>query len=135
MANSDEVNKKSKVSVLCIYQYYAHVMHSLIKELYINLKKTRQRDRISLLVKLGLNKIILFKYCADVENCESLRGFSLYIYIYRERERERDRDNLFSFQQEVNNKKIYFLLGASPDLNFSSLIGVCRSGLSFPWFL
>ena len=38
MANSDEVNKKSKVSVLCIYQYYAHVMHSLIKELYINLK-------------------------------------------------------------------------------------------------
>ena len=29
--------------------------------------------------------IILFKYCVDVENCESLRGFG-YIYIYRLRE-------------------------------------------------
>ena len=28
--------------------------------------------------------IILFKYCADVENCESFRGFGyIYIYIYR----------------------------------------------------
>ena len=27
--------------------------------------------------------IILFKYCADVENCESFKGFSyIYIYIY-----------------------------------------------------
>ena len=26
--------------------------------------------------------IILFKYCADVENCESFRGFGL-LYIYR----------------------------------------------------
>ena len=26
--------------------------------------------------------IILFKYCADMENCESFRGF-YYIYIYR----------------------------------------------------
>ena len=28
--------------------------------------------------------IILFKYCVDVENCKSFRGFSyIYIYIYR----------------------------------------------------
>ena len=34
--------------------------------------------------------IILFKYCADVENYESFRCFSfIYIYIYIERERER----------------------------------------------
>ena len=26
--------------------------------------------------------IILFKYCADVENCENFRGFGL-LYIYR----------------------------------------------------
>ena len=26
--------------------------------------------------------IILFKYCADFENCESFKSFSLYIYIY-----------------------------------------------------
>ena len=27
--------------------------------------------------------IILFKYCTDVENCESFRGFGyIYIYIY-----------------------------------------------------
>ena len=27
--------------------------------------------------------IILFKYCADVENCGSFRGFGyIYIYIY-----------------------------------------------------
>ena len=27
--------------------------------------------------------IILFKYCANVENCESFRGFGyIYIYIY-----------------------------------------------------
>ena len=31
----------------------------------------------------NLNKmIILFKYCADVENCESFKGFG-FIYIYR----------------------------------------------------
>ena len=30
----------------------------------------------------NLNKmIILFKYCADVENCESFKGFG-FIYIY-----------------------------------------------------
>ena len=30
------------------------------------------------------SQIILFKYCADVENCESFRGFSyIYIYIYK----------------------------------------------------
>ena len=28
--------------------------------------------------------IILFKYCADFENCESFKSFSLYIYIYRQ---------------------------------------------------
>ena len=29
--------------------------------------------------------IILFKYCADVENCKRFRGFGyIYIYIYRE---------------------------------------------------
>ena len=29
--------------------------------------------------------IIVFKYCADIENCESFRGFDfIYIYIYRE---------------------------------------------------
>ena len=27
------------------------------------------------------SQIILFKYCVDVENCESFRGFG-YIYIY-----------------------------------------------------
>ena len=27
--------------------------------------------------------IILFKYCAQIENCESFRGFDfIYIYIY-----------------------------------------------------
>ena len=27
--------------------------------------------------------IILFKYCANMENCESFRGFDyIYIYIY-----------------------------------------------------
>ena len=26
--------------------------------------------------------IILFKYCANVENCESFRGFN-FIYIYK----------------------------------------------------
>ena len=35
--------------------------------------------------------IILFIYCADMENCRRFRSFSFtYIYIYRERERERD---------------------------------------------
>ena len=47
------------------------------------------RDKVSLIVKFGLKKIILFKkndndlffkYYADVENCESFRGFS-FIYI------------------------------------------------------
>ena len=35
-------------------------------------------------MKFGLNKnkmIILFKYCADAENCESFRDFG-FIYIY-----------------------------------------------------
>ena len=28
--------------------------------------------------------IILFKYCADVENCENFKSFGhIYIYIYR----------------------------------------------------
>ena len=40
-----------------------------------------QRDRVLLIVKFELKKIILFKYCVDVENCESFRGFG-YIYIY-----------------------------------------------------
>ena len=32
--------------------------------------------------------IILFKYCADVENCESFKGFDfIYIYIYIKQER------------------------------------------------
>ena len=26
--------------------------------------------------------VVLFKYCADVENCESFRDFAIYIYIY-----------------------------------------------------
>ena len=45
-----------------------------------------QRDRVSLLDKFELKKkylnkmIILFKYCVDVKNCESFRGFS-YVYI------------------------------------------------------
>ena len=53
----------------------------------LSLSWTCQRDRISLLIKFGLKKnfylnkmIILFKYCADVENCESFRGFG-FIYI------------------------------------------------------
>ena len=41
-----------------------------------------QRDRVLLIVKFELKKIILFKYCVDVENCESFRSFN-YIYIYR----------------------------------------------------
>ena len=40
-----------------------------------------QRDRVLLIVKFELKKIILFKHCVDVENCESFKGFS-YIYIY-----------------------------------------------------
>ena len=43
-----------------------------------------QRDRVLLIVKFELKKIILFKYCVDVENCESFRSFNyIYIYIYR----------------------------------------------------
>ena len=42
-----------------------------------------QRDRVLLIVKFELKKIILFKYCVDVENCESFRSFNyIYIYIY-----------------------------------------------------
>ena len=41
-----------------------------------------QRDRVLLIVKFELKKIILFKYCVDVENCEGFRSFN-YIYIYR----------------------------------------------------
>ena len=26
--------------------------------------------------------VVLFKYCVDVENCESFRDFVIYIYIY-----------------------------------------------------
>ena len=37
---------------------------------------TNQKDRVSVLVKFELNKIILFKYCADVKNCENFRDFS-----------------------------------------------------------
>ena len=56
----------------------------------LSLSWTCQKDKVSLFVKFGLNKnnfylnkmIILFKYCADVENCESFRGFD-YIYIYQ----------------------------------------------------
>ena len=45
---------------------------------------TCYRDRVSLLVKFGLKKIILFKYFTNVENCENFRGFGyIYIYIYR----------------------------------------------------
>ena len=40
-----------------------------------------QRVRVLLIVKFELKKIILFKYCVDVENCESFKGFN-YIYIY-----------------------------------------------------
>ena len=49
-----------------------------------------QKDKVSLIVKFGLKKIILFKkndndlffkYYADVENCESFRSFG-FIYIY-----------------------------------------------------
>ena len=49
----------------------------------LSLSWTYPRDRVSLLVKFELKKLILFKYCADVENCESFRGFGfIYIYIY-----------------------------------------------------
>ena len=47
----------------------------------LSLSWTYQRDRVSLLVKFELKKIILFKYCVDVENCEGFRSFN-YIYIY-----------------------------------------------------
>ena len=26
--------------------------------------------------------VVLFKYCADVENCESFRDFGIYIYVW-----------------------------------------------------
>ena len=30
------------------------------------------------------SQIILFKYCADVENCESFKGFGfIYLYIFK----------------------------------------------------
>ena len=55
----------------------------------LSLSWTYYRNRISPLIKFGLKIIILFKennnlfkYCADVENCESFRDFS-FIYIYR----------------------------------------------------
>ena len=40
--------------------------------------------------------IILFKYCADVENCENFRDFNfiyvcVYIYIYIQIDRQIDR--------------------------------------------
>ena len=47
----------------------------------LSLSLTYQRNRFSLLVKFELKKIILFKYCADVTNCESFKCFD-YIYKY-----------------------------------------------------
>ena len=48
--------------------------------------------------------IILFKYCADVENCESFRGFGfyflffiIYIYIYIYRLEKYGRNSKFVF--------------------------------------
>ena len=52
------------------YQY-------LSLSLSLSLSCTYYRDRVLLFVKFGLNKNNLFKYCADVENCESFRGFRL----------------------------------------------------------
>ena len=49
----------------------------------LSLSWTYQRDRVSLLDKFELKKIILFKYYTDEENCESFRGLVIYIYIYR----------------------------------------------------
>ena len=38
-------------------------------------------------------EFFFLKNNANVENCESFRGFiNIYIYIYRERERERERE-------------------------------------------
>ena len=56
--------------------------------------------------------VVLFKYCADVENCESFRGFGFYflffiIYIYRLEKYGR------------NSKFVFFSLG-----NFSPLFSL-----------
>ena len=46
----------------------------------LSLSWTCYRDRVSLLVKFRLNKNNLVKYCADLGNYESFRGFG-FIYI------------------------------------------------------
>ena len=61
----------------------------------LSLNWTCQRDRVSLIVKFGLNKN---------NNCKSFRDFN-YIYIYRERERERERDKVKNCYKKVNKVK------------------------------
>ena len=51
----------------------------------LSLSWTYQKDKVSFIVMFGifvLNKKILFKYYADVENYENFKKFQLYIYIY-----------------------------------------------------
>ena len=60
--------------------YYFSVMKDMTSEsptllIYILKRKTSSSIYI-------YKMIILFKYCADVENCGSFRGFG-FIYIYR----------------------------------------------------
>ena len=65
----------------------------------LSLNWTSQRDRVSLLVKFGLNKN---------KNGKSFRDFDfiyIYIYIQRERERERERDKVQNCYKKVNKVK------------------------------
>ena len=75
----------------------------------LSLSWTCQRDRVSLLIKFELNKnnfflnkmIILFIYCADVENCESFRSFS-YIYIQIDKKNDE-----FEFKLDLLEKQSF----------------------------
>ena len=63
----------------------------------LSLRWTCQRDRVLLLVKFRLNKnnfvlkksfylnkmIILFKYCANVENYENFKGFGRVLLLVK----------------------------------------------------
>ena len=47
--------------------------------------------------------IILFKYCVDVENCESFKSFGLYICVYIYRLNKNKIKYLFKYCADVKN--------------------------------
>ena len=59
--------------------------------------------------------IILFKYCANVENCESFKGFS-YIYIYI--------DQLVIYA----SKSFHGLLKKAETMGDVGGVSICRNG-------